>query len=184
MTQRVVGQTVIELVQGDITKSETAAIANAANAMLMGGGGVDGAICRAAGPELLEALREVKRGLSGGVLPTGSAVMTPGFRLFARFVIHCVGPIYSREGAQAPKLLRSCYSQALALCREHDLESIAFPSISTGVYGYPIELAAPVALRAVADGLRLGPLPRLCRFVLFDEATLSAYRAALADLPE
>jgi O-acetyl-ADP-ribose deacetylase (regulator of RNase III) len=168
----------VELVQGDITQSDTTAIANAANAMLMGGGGVDGAIHRAAGPELMEALREIKRELTGGTLATGRAVLTPGFGLAARFVIHCVGPIYDREGEDAPALLASCYRTALALCREHQIDSIAFPSISTGVYGYPVEQAAPVALGAVREHLETTPLPRVCRFVLFDRETLEAYRSA------
>lgn len=176
-------ETVVELVQGDITQADTTAIANAANAMLMGGGGVDGAIHRAAGPELLEALREIKRELTGGTLATGRAVVTPGFALAARWVIHCVGPIYDREGEAAPALLASCYRNALALCREHQIDSIAFPSISTGVYGYPVELAAPVALAAVRDHLDAAvSSPRLCRFVLFDVDTLAAYRHAAETL--
>jgi O-acetyl-ADP-ribose deacetylase len=169
---------VLELVQGDITQSDTTAIANAANAMLMGGGGVDGAIHRAAGPELMAALRELKKELPGGTLFTGRAVLTQGFSLRAKFVIHCVGPIYDREGEHSPELLGSCYRSALELCREHEIDSIAFPSISTGVYGYPVELAAPVALGAVRKHLSKAALPRVCRFVLFDEPTLTAYREA------
>lgn len=170
----------VELTQGDITRADTLAIANAANAQLLGGGGVDGAIHRAAGPALLEALADVKRGLPGGVLETGGAVLTPGFSLGAKYVIHCVGPIYAREGERAAALLGSCYSAALRLCREHAIESIAFPSISTGIYGYPVDEAAPVALEAVRRGLADGRLPRLARFVLFDPPTLEAYRSAAA----
>lgn len=173
---------VIELTRGNITEADTDAIANAANAMLMGGGGVDGAIHRAAGPELLSALREIKKELPGGTLATGHAVLTPGFGLRAKYVIHCVGPIYDREGEDAPELLASCYRSALELCREHGLESIALPSISTGVYGYPVSEAAPIALRAVRDHLARAGMPRLCRFVLFDDATLEAYRAAADEL--
>jgi O-acetyl-ADP-ribose deacetylase len=169
---------VVELVQGDITQSTTTAIANAANAMLMGGGGVDGAIHRAAGPELMQALREIKRELYAGVLETGKAVITPGFRLKTKYVIHCVGPIFDREGDQAPRLLASCYGRALALCRKHEIDSIAFPSISTGVYGYPVQEAAPVAIGAIRAGLLEHGGPRLCRLVLFDEPTLAAYRTA------
>lgn len=172
------GEASLELVQGDITQSDTAAIANAANSMLMGGGGVDGAIHRAAGPELALALLELKRDLPGGVLETGGAVITPGFSLRAAWVIHCVGPIYDREGERAPKLLARCYARALELCRRRDIESIAFPSISTGVYGYPVELAAPVALEAVRRGLSEGTPPKRVRFVLFDAPTLEAYRNA------
>lgn len=171
----------LELVQGDITVADTAAIANAANSMLMGGGGVDGAIHRAAGPELLDALREVKRSLPGGLLDTGRAVLTPGFGLRARVILHCVGPIYEREGERAPELLASCYREALALCREHAIESVSFPSISTGVYGYPVTEAAPVALGAVAAALAEAG-PKLCRFVLFDAETLEAYLQAARDL--
>ncbi len=173
-----VGAAAVELVQGDITRSDTTAIGNAANSMLMGGGGVDGAIHRAAGPELLEALRVKKRELPGGRLPTGGAVLTPGFRLRAKYVIHCAGPIYDREGEQSAGLLASCYSEALRLCREHQVDSIAFPSISTGVYGYPVAEAAPVALAAVREALEQDNAPALCRFVLFDAPTLEAYANA------
>jgi len=172
------GQAGLELCRGDVTQADTVAVANAANSMLMGGGGVDGAIHRAAGPELALALREVKRELPGGVLETGGAVITPGFSLAAKWVIHCVGPIYEREGDRSAKLLGRCYTKALELCRRREIESITFPSISTGVYGYPVELAAPVALEAVRRGLGEGELPRLVRFVLFDEASLEAYRTA------
>lgn len=170
----------VEFVLGELVESDTEAIANAANAMLLGGGGVDGAIHRAAGHEQLQgALREVKERLPGGVLETGGAVLTPGFSLKARHVIHCVGPIYEREGARrAAELLASCYATALALCRTHRIGSIAFPSISTGIYGYPVEEAAPVALGAVWEDLRAHGAPGLCRFVLRDEATLQAYRDA------
>jgi O-acetyl-ADP-ribose deacetylase len=173
-----VGAAAIELVQGDITQSATTAIANAANAMLMGGGGVDGAIHRAAGPELLAALRRIKKGLSGGILDTGNAVITPGFALKAKHVIHCVGPIYEREGDQAPRLLASCYTSALALCRHHAIDSISFPSISTGVYGYPVKDAALVALGALRASLIEEGGIALCRFVLFDPPTLAAYQGA------
>jgi O-acetyl-ADP-ribose deacetylase (regulator of RNase III) len=173
-----IGAASLELEQGDITRAETDAIGNAANAMLAGGGGVDGAIHRAAGPGLLDSLREVKKGLPGGVLPTGRAVLTPGFALRARFVIHCVGPIYAREEERAAELLGSCYRSALSLCEEHALSSIALPSISTGVYGYPVEEAAPVALDAVAAVLARSKVVERCCFVLFDAPTLAAYASA------
>lgn len=172
------GQSTVELRLGDITQSDTVAIANAANSMLMGGGGVDGAIHRAAGPELVDALREIKRELPGGVLETGGAVVTPGFGLTSKYVIHCVGPIYEREGERASRLLARCYQAALRLCREQKFESISFPSISTGVYGYPEAEAAPIALEAVKRALLEGPPPGLCRFVLFEEHTLAAYKKA------
>jgi O-acetyl-ADP-ribose deacetylase (regulator of RNase III) len=175
------GGTALELAQGDITRSETVAIANAANAMLMGGGGVDGAIHRAAGPELMEALRAIKRDLPGGVLETGKAVVTPGFGLRASWIIHCVGPIYQREGAAAPALLGSCYREAMLICRERRIASVSFPSISTGVYGYPLDEAAPIALAAVRDAAHLSGAPSLVRFALFDAPTLQVYvRAAQA----
>jgi O-acetyl-ADP-ribose deacetylase (regulator of RNase III) len=182
MTRYTLGKGVLELVQGDITQSDTEAIANAANSMLLGGGGVDGAIHRAAGPELIQALRDLKRELPSGVLETGGAVLTPGFRLKAQFVIHCVGPIYDRERDRAPGLLERCYEEALRLCRERSIASIAFPSISTGVYRYPVALAAPLALGVVKRAAREHSAPSLCRFVLFDRETLLAYEAAAENL--
>lgn len=173
-----VGACRLELRVADITTQETDAIASAANALLLGGGGVDGAIHRAAGPELLEACRAMKKTLPNGVLRTGGAVITPGFKLQAKYVVHCVGPIYDRERGQAAELLESCYRAALALIREKQLQSITFPSIATGVYGYPVDDAAPVALGAVIDELRRHEAPRLVRFSLFDEPTFAVYRAA------
>lgn len=176
------GKGVVLLERGDITRQDTDAIANAANGSLLGGGGVDGAIHAAAGPGLLDACREVKKSLPGGVLHTGGAVLTPGFRLKARFVIHCVGPVYARAGDDAPRLLASCYENALALCHQHGLQSVAFPSISTGVYGYPIIEAAPIALAAVRRFLGRSSPPGVVRFVLFDDRTLDAYVAAAGKL--
>ena len=176
-----IGACVLELLRGDVTKQKTDAIGNAANALLLGGGGVDGAIHRAAGPELLEALHVLKKTLPGGVLRTGGAVITPGFKLPAKHVVHCVGPIYAREGSEAEPLLASCYREALRLARENALSSIAFPSIATGVYGYPVREAAEVAVRTIDEELRehaLGAAPMLVRFALFDDATLEAYEGA------
>jgi O-acetyl-ADP-ribose deacetylase (regulator of RNase III) len=172
----------LKVYQGDITKADTVAIANAANAMLMGGGGVDGAIHRAAGPELLDALREAKKDLPGGMLATGGSVMTPGFRRRARQVIHCVGPIYEREGSAAPDLLAACYTSAVSLCFKQAIRSIAFPSISTGVYGYPVNEAAPIAVRAVVERADHLDMDLECHFVLFDEQTLEAYETAAKNL--
>ncbi|WP_281328675.1 O-acetyl-ADP-ribose deacetylase [Polyangium sp. 6x1] len=164
--------------EGDITTEDVDAIANAANAGLLGGGGVDGAIHRAAGPDLLSACREEKKSLPGGLLRTGGAVLTPGFRLRARHVIHCVGPAYAREGAAAARLLASCYTEALRLCRAHGLSSIAFPAISTGIYGYPLDEAARVSLTAVRDDLCAHGAPALVRMVLFGVNALSAFERA------
>jgi len=171
----VAGRT-IELVRGDITKETTDAIANAANAALAGGGGVDGAIHRAGGPAIMEELRAKYRGC-----PTGSAVITGGGRLNAKRVLHAVGPRY-RGTPEDPVLLAGAYSACLKLCAEHGLKSVAFPSISTGIYGYPLALAAPIALRTAADHLRENPVPELVRFVLFDDSTYAAYEHALAAL--
>jgi len=173
-----VGPSKISLVEGDITSEDVDAIVNAANAGLLGGGGVDGAIHRAAGPELLAACRAVKKSLPGGLLRTGGAVITPGSRLPARHVIHCVGPVYEREGARAPGLLASCFTEALRLCREHGLSSVAFPAISTGVYGYPLDKAARVSLAAVRDDLRAHGAPAVVRMVLFGANALSAFERA------
>jgi len=171
-------QTVLDLAQGDICTQETDAIANAANASLLGGGGVDGAIHRAAGDELLEACRAIKRTLPNGMLRTGGAVMTPGFNLAAKYVVHCVGPIYAREGGDAPALLTSCYREALSLVRAQRLSSIALPSISTGAYGYPVRQAARIAISTVVDELMRHGQPTLVRFVLFDDDTLAKYEEA------
>ena len=139
----------IKIFQGDITTLAVDAIVNAANQPMLGGGGVDGAIHRAAGPELYEACLAVPEVRPGVRCPTGEARITPGFRLPAKFVIHTVGPVY-RDGRHGePGLLAACYRNALALAAEHACRSIAFPCISTGVYGYPIEDAAKIAVREV-----------------------------------
>jgi O-acetyl-ADP-ribose deacetylase (regulator of RNase III) len=140
---------VIRIVQGDITTLEVDAIVNAANQAMLGGGGVDGAIHRAAGRELYEACLAVPEVRPGVRCPTGEARITPGFRLPAKFVIHAVGPIY-RDGLHGePEKLAACYRNSLALAAENDCLSIAFPCISTGVYGYPIEDAAKIAVDTV-----------------------------------
>jgi len=175
-TRAFVNGTRLELVQGDITQQDTDAIVNAANSSLLGGGGVDGAVHRAAGPELLAATR-----LLGGC-PTGEARITPGFKLKARYVIHAVGPVYRRGDASVPALLASAYTRSLALAVENSLETVAFPSISTGAYGYPLNEAAPVALNAVCEFLASHNQLKLVRFVLFDDQALRVYAAALAQL--
>ena len=175
------GGKVLRLVQGDITSVETDAIANAANAELRGGGGVDGAIHRAGGPTIKKEL-EVIRAAEGGCQP-GSAVATTAGRLPAKYVFHAVGPIY-RDGEQGePRLLASCYRTCLELANERGVKKITFPSISTGVYGYPVDDAAAVALKAVTERLDDGQISvEEVVFVLFDQATFDAYRRALAAL--
>ena len=168
----------IELVRGDITTQHVDAIVNAANSSLLGGGGVDGAIHRAAGPALLAACRKL------GGCPTGSAKLTPAFNLPARYVIHAVGPRY-RDGQHGePALLAGCYRTALALAREHDCDTIAFPASSCGIYGYPRDAAARVARGTVLDDLRAHDRPTSVRWVLFDDHAAEVFqraRDALAD---
>jgi len=138
---------------GDITREQVDAIVNAANSGLMGGGGVDGAIHRAGGPEILAACREIRATLYPEGLPTGDAVITPAGRLPAKHVIHTVGPVYGRHGGAEAQLLASCYERSLTLAAEHSLRTIAFPAISTGIYGYPREEAALVVRRAIDERL-------------------------------
>jgi O-acetyl-ADP-ribose deacetylase (regulator of RNase III) len=164
------------LVQGDITTQVVDAIVNAANDRLIGGGGVDGAIRRAGGHAIEEACATI-RAAQGGC-PTGSAVITPGGRLPARFVIHAVGPIWHGGHSGEPEQLASAYRASLDLAVAHRLRTIAFPSISTGIYGYPVSHAAAVALRTVIDTLRSAPLDEV-RFVLFSTADFETYAAAL-----
>ncbi len=168
----------VQLIQGDITREPTDAIVNAANSSLLGGGGVDGAIHRAGGPAILSECKAI-RARQGGC-PPGEAVVTTGGRLPARYVIHTVGPVWSGGDRGEPEILSSCYRNSRRLAVENGVRSIAFPSISTGAYGYPVEKAAPVALSTVAAFLRMEKrAPGLVRFVLFDASTLRAYHEAL-----
>jgi O-acetyl-ADP-ribose deacetylase (regulator of RNase III) len=172
---------VLELVEGDITTQDTEAIVNAANSALQVGGGVDGAIHRAGGPAILAETSKL------GGCATGDAVITTGGRLRARYVIHAVGPVYWREGAQrAAELLASAYRRSLEVAAENGVRSLAFPSISTGAYGYPMEQAAPVALRTVLDFLAGQPEAgiELVRFVLYGHAAYEVYAQALARLTD
>jgi O-acetyl-ADP-ribose deacetylase (regulator of RNase III) len=171
-----IGTSVLELVQGDIVAQDVDAIVNAANSSLLGGGGVDGAIHRAAGPELLEECRTL-RGAG-----TGEAKITRGYRLKARHVIHAVGPIYRGGGSGEAEQLAAAYRNSLSRASEAGLKSVAFPAISTGVYRYPLEEAAQVSLRTVIDYLRQHPDIELVRFVLWDRPTLEAYKQALSAL--
>ncbi len=174
-------QTNLELIQGDITKAEVDAIVNAANSELIGGGGVDGAIRRAGGAAIENACAEIRRREGG--CPTGKAVITPGGDLYAKYVIHTVGPVWEGGNLGEAELLASCYQESLRLAVENRIRSIAFPSISTGIYGYPTEKAAVVALTAVKELVLLSnAVPTTIQFILFDEATQVCYVDALHTL--
>ena len=171
-----VGTSRLVLAQGDIAREETEAIVNAANTTLLGGGGVDGAIHRAGGPQILEECRAI------GGCPTGEARITSGGRLKARYVIHAVGPVYrdGRRGEAA--LLESAYRMSLELAGAHGVRSVSFPAISTGAYGYPMEEAARIALATARDFLREHPEIVLVRFILFGPAAYEAFARALRAL--
>jgi O-acetyl-ADP-ribose deacetylase (regulator of RNase III) len=166
----------IVLEKGDITRVDTDAIVNAANSRLAPGGGVSGAIHSAGGPAITEECRAWVA--EHGAVATGAAAITTGGRLPARHVIHTVGPVWHGGGSREPELLASAYRSSIALADEHGLDTIAFPSISTGIFGYPTGLAATVALEAVRDALGRATSVREVRFVLFDAATYAAYEAA------
>jgi len=166
----------MKLVQGDITKEDVHAIVNAANKSLLGGGGVDGAIHRAAGPELVEECRTL------GGCETGDAKLTKGYGLKAGHIIHTVGPVYKTGKSGEPEKLASCYRKSLEVAIANGLKTLAFPAISCGVYGYPIHDASRIALRTVADYCEAHPEIKEVRFVLFGYKDLTAYQAAFEEL--
>lgn len=159
----------VTVIVGDITKQDTDAIVNAANASLLGGGGVDGAIHRAGGDEILEECKEIRRTRFTNGLPTGEAVITTGGKLPALYVIHTVGPIYGENGGKDAELLANCYHNSLTLAVEKNLSTIAFPAISTGVFGYPQDEAAEVASQTIENFLRTDHQLNEVRLVFFQQ---------------
>jgi O-acetyl-ADP-ribose deacetylase len=172
----------LELVLGDITEEATDAIVNAANSYLVGGGGVDGAIHRAAGPQLAAECCKIRD--QRGTLPPGQAVSTPGAKLKARFVIHTVGPVWNDGKVNEPQILENCYTHCMEEAERLHCESVSFPSVSTGAFGYPVKPAAQIAVRSVAGYLQQFRSVRLVRFVLFDPHTFNTYADAARKLAE
>ncbi|MEW5762070.1 MAG: O-acetyl-ADP-ribose deacetylase [Bacillota bacterium] len=173
--QYILGETKITILKGDITRQDTEAIVNAANSSLMGGGGVDGAIHRAGGAQILEECKQIVA--RQGPCPTGKAVLTGGGRLRARYVIHTVGPVWRGGGAGEDELLRRAYLSCLDLAAAHGISSLSFPAISTGAYRFPKERAARIALATVAGYVETKPFTEI-RFVLFGDPDLAAYLQA------
>ena len=167
----------IKVIQGDITRVQADAIVNAANTSLLGGGGVDGAIHRAGGPEILKACREIVA--RQGCCPTGEAVITPAGTLPAKYVIHTVGPVWHGGDRNEAEKLANCYQNSLKLAQENACKTVAFPNVSTGVYGYPKVEAAQVAIEKTVAFLKQNPLPETVTFVCFDEENLKLYQDLL-----
>lgn len=182
MTSIKIGKTTLSLISGDITDQAVDAVVNAANSTLMGGGGVDGAIHRRGGPAILEACKRIRAEKYPNGLPPGDAVITTGGDLPARHVIHTVGPIWSGGSNRESAVLAKAYRSCLACAAQQGLNTVAFPSISTGAYGYPKREAAQVALGTVRDFLRAHDAPSEVRFVLFSEEDLRIYSDALRHL--
>lgn len=170
MTERKIGKCRIFVVKGDITKMHVDAIVNASNTTLLGGGGVDGAIHRAAGKELLEECKQL------GGCPTGSAKITKGYKLPAKYVIHAVGPVWRGGHYNEDELLASCYTTSMQLAVEHQCKSIAFPNISTGVYGFPKQRAAEIVYKTITDSCKNIPYSMDVYFVVFDDENLNIYK--------
>src|SRR6476620_7297851 len=177
---RIGPQATLELALGNITDEATDAIVNAANSSLLGGGGVDGAIHKAAVPALLAECKKIRE--QRGPLPPGQAVTTSGANLKARYVIHTVGPVWQGGKVNEPQILESCYCHSMEQANSKFCTSVSFPSISTGAFGYPVGPAAQIALRAIADLLHQPRSVKLVRFVLFDERSYKAYAAAAEEM--
>ncbi|NQT74211.1 MAG: O-acetyl-ADP-ribose deacetylase [Chloroflexi bacterium] len=178
--EKVIGNAKLSLMQGDITQQDSDAIVNAANSGLMGGGGVDGAIHRAGGPVIKEECKKIVA--EHGRLAAGQAVISTGGNLKARHVIHTVGPVWHGGAKGEPETLASAYRESLKVAAENGLRTVSFPSISTGVYGYPIDKAAEVALRIVVDFLTQETSLKEITFVLFDSRTFEAYSRVMEEL--
>ncbi|MDH3216067.1 MAG: O-acetyl-ADP-ribose deacetylase [Candidatus Krumholzibacteria bacterium] len=178
-TRRVIGDTSLTLIRGDITEQDTEAIVNAANSSLMGGGGVDGAIHRAGGPTILEECKSIVADM--GSCLTGEAVITSGGDLAAKYVIHAVGPVWRGGNGGEAELLKNAYRNSLSVAASNAIRSVSFPSISTGAYHFPVTRAARIALNTVIEFIKEHPFDEV-RFVLFSRDDLRTYAAVLADL--
>jgi len=176
------GKTTIEMVRGDIADQAVDAVVNAANPSLLGGGGVDGAIHRKGGPAILEECRRIRQRDWPNGLPTGKAVITTGGSLKAGNIIHTVGPVWSGGRSDEPAFLAECYTSSLRIAVQHGLKSVAFPSISTGAYGYPIGEASRIALKAVRNFVEREEAPEEVTFVLYSENDFKVYLEALEEL--